>query len=186
MKHVGTVVAMGLTVVVVAGCRTATRIVEEPRVDLHMAESGNRGYLIGTPPPASEPWKTTRKMVETEIEVQGLPGSAGQVSRPPVGLREVAPPEVDFSESGAVSEEELGQTFDTYVVKKGDTLWSIAADPHVFGDATKWRKLYAANRQVLKSPDRLRAGMTLRVPRGGAAPAPSATQEPTGTTVYTK
>ena len=180
------VFGVSVLTVVAAGCRTATRIVEEPRVDLHMAESGNRGYLIGTPPPASEPWKTTRKMVETEIEVPGLPGSAGQVSRPPVGLRDVAPPEVDFSESGAVSEEELGQTFDTYVVKKGDTLWSIAADPSAFGDATKWRKLYAANRDVLKSPDRLRAGMTLRVPRGGAAPAPSATQEPTGTTVYTK
>lgn len=186
MKPVGTVIAMGLTVAMVTGCRTATRIVEEPRVDLQVVSSDNRGYLLGTPPPASEPWKTTRKMVETEIEVPSLPGSASQVSKPPVGLREVAPPEVDFSESGPASDQGLPQTFDTYVVKKGDTLWSIAADPHVFGDATKWRKLYAANHDVLKSPDRLRAGMTLRVPRGGAAPAPSASQEPAGKTVYTK
>lgn len=186
MARLQQVMAACLIAGITAGCRTATRMVEEPRVDLQVASSDNRGYLIGTPPPASEPWKTTRKMVETEIEVPSLPGSAGQVSRPPVGLREVAPPEVDFSESGPASDQGLPKTFDTYVVKKGDTLWSIAADPHVFGDAAKWRKLYAANHDVLKSPDRLRAGMKLRVPRGGAAPAPSASQEPTEKTVYTK
>ena len=184
--QVSRILGVSLIVIAAAGCRTATRVVEEPRVDLQMVEGDNRGYLIGTPPPASGPWQTTRKIVETEIEIPSMAGTAGQAPRPSVGLREVAPPEMDFSETGAVSEQEAGQTFDSYVVKKGDTLWSIAADPHVFGDAAKWRKLYAANQEILKSPDRLRAGMTLRVPRGGAAPAPSAGEEPAGTTVYTK
>lgn len=180
--------SLGVAVVcVAAGCRTATRIVEEPRVDLEVAGRGNRGYLLGTPPPVSEPRKTTRQIVETEIEVpRGLGRLAGPAPRQPVELKEVAPPEVDLSEPMAVPEQGLPQTFGTYVVKKGDTLWSIAADPAVFGDATKWRALYAANRDALKSPDQLRAGMTLRVPRGGSPPASGTGEEPTGTTVSTK
>ena len=58
-------------------------------------------------------------------------------------------------------------------MKEGDTLWSIAANPQVYGDATKWRRLAEANRDVLKSPDRLRAGLSLRIPRHGGPAAPS-------------
>lgn len=152
---------------VVAGCRTATRVVQEPRVDLELG-SGNRGYLLGTPPPAAGPRQTTREMIETEVEVPSF-SRPKRAATTPVGLEEVAPPEMDMGEEGLEDLEEVEQAYDTYVVKKGDTLWSIAADPAIFGDATKWRQLFAANRDVLKSPDRLRAGMTLRIPRGGLA-----------------
>ena len=55
-----------------AGCRTATKIVEVPRVDLEVSHAtGNRGYVVGTPPSA-EPWKTTRQMVRTDIEIPSL------------------------------------------------------------------------------------------------------------------
>ena len=36
-------------VLVISGCRTATRVTEVPRVDLELS-GGNRGYLVGTPP----------------------------------------------------------------------------------------------------------------------------------------
>jgi hypothetical protein len=51
-----------------SGCRTATRVIDEGRVDLEMPEGGNRGYLLGTPPPWEGPKSTVRKMVEMEIE----------------------------------------------------------------------------------------------------------------------
>jgi len=155
---------------VLGGCRTATRVVEEPRVDLEISESGNRGYLVGTPPPVAERTKTTRRFAETEVEVPGLllraaPGPA------PVGLGEIAPPEVDWVGS--------------YVVKKGDSLWSIAADPKVLGHGTKWRRLYEANRDVLKNPNQLRAGMTLRIPDVGSRSV-NHDSSGEGTTTYTK
>ena len=52
------------------------------------------------------------------------------------------------------------------MVQKGDTLWSIPAKPEMYGKATHWRRLFDANRDLLKSPDRLKVGMTLQVPRG--------------------
>ena len=164
-------IARGLAVAaLLGGCRTATRTVEMPRVDLDVS-GGNRGYLVGTPSPSSGPAKTTREMVETEIELpstsRAKPGAGG-----PVGLGEIAPPEVDLAEETAAGVEP-SQTDDTYIVKEGDTLWSIAANPQVYGDATKWRRLAEANRDVLKSPDRLRAGLSLRIPRHGGTAAPS-------------
>lgn len=56
-------------------------------------------------------------------------------------------------------------------VGAGDTLYRIAE--RTLGDGNRWRELYEANRDTLKSPDLLRAGMTLRIP-GRAAPSTAA------------
>ena len=62
---------------------------------------------------------------------------------------------------------------DTYIVQPRDSLWSIAKKPEIYGSATQWRRLFNANRELLKgNPNGLRVGMTLQVPRGvGAAQA---------------
>ncbi|MBI4491602.1 MAG: LysM peptidoglycan-binding domain-containing protein [Chloroflexi bacterium] len=52
---------------------------------------------------------------------------------------------------------------DTYVVAAGDTLSGIAA--RIYGDASQYRRLYEANRDQLSSPDQLKPGQRLRVPR---------------------
>jgi nucleoid-associated protein YgaU len=50
-----------------------------------------------------------------------------------------------------------------YVVQPGDTLRSIAQDR--YSDAGQWPRIYDANREVIGAdPDRLRAGMRLRIP----------------------
>lgn len=176
---------VSLILMTAAGCRSATQVVRVPRVDLE--RGGNQGFLMGTPPP-SEPQKTTREMVETTVEVPSwYKPTQGRVGIGPTGqveLGEVAPPEVDLSEEGRLemtpvpSESDMASS-QTYVTKPGDTLWSIAAQSSVFGDATKWRRLYEANRDILKSPDQLRAGMTLRIPR--ASQETQQTTEPAGT-----
>ena|SRR3989338_7387072 len=153
------------------GCRTATQVTEVPRVDLQL-EGGNRGFLLGTPPPAREA-KTTRQMVETTIEVPSFyktkqPASTGSVE-------DLAPPETEpYSEDGASREGASTKSngpavFDVYVVQKGESLWSIAEKKEIYGKATQWRKIFDANRDLLKSPNRIRAGMRLKIPRGADA-----------------
>ena len=50
----------------------------------------------------------------------------------------------------------------TYTVAKGDTLSKIAKQH--YGDANKWKKIYDANRDILKDPDRIFPGQVLKIP----------------------
>jgi nucleoid-associated protein YgaU len=50
----------------------------------------------------------------------------------------------------------------TYLVVPGDNLWKIAK--REYGDANWWYELFIANRRLVKSPDLVHAGMTLRLP----------------------
>lgn len=148
------------------GCRTATQVTEVPRVDQQL-EGGNRGYLVGTPP-ASADLKPTRQMVSTDIEVPSF--YRPKMSRTPVSLDGLAPPETERPEAGANAPGQMAPgTYDTYVVQQGDSLWSIAAKPEIYGRASRWRLLYDANRDQLKGPGKLKAGMTLNIPRGAQA-----------------
>jgi nucleoid-associated protein YgaU len=49
-----------------------------------------------------------------------------------------------------------------YTVKKGDTLWAIAK-AH-YGEGSKYNAIFEANRPMLKDPDKIYPGQTLRVP----------------------
>lgn len=50
----------------------------------------------------------------------------------------------------------------TYVVVAGDSLSKIAT--REFGDAQEWRRIYEANRDIIKDPDLIYPGQTLRLP----------------------
>lgn len=49
-----------------------------------------------------------------------------------------------------------------YVIKKGDTLWGIAKE--FYGDGTKHELIFAANREVIKDPDKIFPGQKIRIP----------------------
>ncbi len=51
----------------------------------------------------------------------------------------------------------------TYLVKKGDTLYGIARN--VLSDEKRWRAIYNENRHILSAPGDLREGMALRLPQ---------------------
>jgi len=50
----------------------------------------------------------------------------------------------------------------SYTIRSGDNLTEIAE--RTLGDGGRWRDVYEANRDKLKSPDRLEVGQTLRIP----------------------
>lgn len=52
--------------------------------------------------------------------------------------------------------------FKTYVVQKGDSLSKIAK--HEYGNANAWRKIFEANQDIIKNPDLIHPGQTLKIP----------------------
>ena len=84
-------------------------------------------------------------------------------------------PKADFSnvQSGSSSAPEPTQTppaqaASTYTVKSGDSLSAIAK--REYGDAGQWRRIFEANRDLIKNPDLIHPGQELKIPpREGAA-----------------
>jgi nucleoid-associated protein YgaU len=51
----------------------------------------------------------------------------------------------------------------TYTVKSGDTLSKIAKD--FYGDASKYKKIFEANKDILKDPNMIKVGQVLKIPK---------------------
>jgi nucleoid-associated protein YgaU len=51
----------------------------------------------------------------------------------------------------------------TYTVVAGDSLSKIAKK--VYGDARKWTVIFEANKGVIKNPDLIHPGQTLKIPK---------------------
>jgi nucleoid-associated protein YgaU len=50
----------------------------------------------------------------------------------------------------------------TYTVKPGDSLSKISKE--LYGDANEYIKIFAANRDVLRDPNKISPGQTLKIP----------------------
>jgi len=59
-------------------------------------------------------------------------------------------------------EVQVGQGGRSYTVKAGDTLSKIAKEQ--YGDASQWKKIQAANADLIRDPDKIQPGWTLRIP----------------------
>ncbi|MBU0758870.1 MAG: LysM peptidoglycan-binding domain-containing protein [Candidatus Omnitrophica bacterium] len=119
-------------------------------------EYGNRGYL------------QTKTVSEKDLKpVEGRKSSGG-------ALLKSSEPQVIYQKGGAVQgkyKQEKGEgtivaikqaEAGTYVVEKGDTLQKISQK--MYGTTKRWKKIYEANKEVLKSPDMIRAGQKLVIP----------------------
>ena len=51
-----------------------------------------------------------------------------------------------------------------YQVRKGDSLWKIAANKAVYGNPYLWQKLWTANRDIIRKPNKIYPGQLLIVP----------------------
>ena len=64
------------------------------------------------------------------------------------------------SPSGAASAN--APTARMYIVQSGDSLSKIAKK--FYGDAASWKKIFEANRDVVKNPDLIQPGWKLQIP----------------------
>ena len=158
-----------------SGCLTRTYTVVKDRVDQDIP--GNQGFVSGGVPADYQqaPKKfTTRKTRVVEVEF-GKPSEIEKTASEPktevvpeqIESRQARPLEVTDSPlefepalSEAAQSKELPET---YVVQKNDTLQKIAQ--HFYGTTKKWTKIYEANKEKLKTPDRIRPGQTLKIPK---------------------
>lgn len=54
-------------------------------------------------------------------------------------------------------------TYKNYKIKRGDTLTKIAKNK--LGNANKWRSIWAANKSKIKNPNKLKVGVTIKIPK---------------------
>jgi nucleoid-associated protein YgaU len=98
---------------------------------------GNRGYVVGMPPAGAEP--------PVEAQITPLPPA-------PPAIVDTEPPKIETPEKPT-----------KYVVKKGDSLWRIAGK--VYGNPLKWPRIYRANKDQIKNPNRIYPNMVLIIPQ---------------------
>ena len=51
---------------------------------------------------------------------------------------------------------------DSHTVLRGESLWLIAKK--YYGDGSKWRQIYEANKNTISDPNRIREGMNIIIP----------------------
>jgi len=151
---------------VLSGCVARTYNLTRDRVDQDLSSSsGNRGYLMGTAPQPEER-KTTRTTRVFEIEL----GAAKKYDTKCPATTPLADTRAtSYAEEPAMFQEAqfdepatVSSNFEKYTVAKNDTLQKISKK--FYGTTKKWPKIYAANKDVLSSPDKLYAGQTLNIP----------------------
>ncbi|MDP2941894.1 MAG: LysM peptidoglycan-binding domain-containing protein [Candidatus Omnitrophota bacterium] len=170
MKRLFVFLAVATFVAALAGCSVNTKLIERERVD--QGVSGNRGYLQGTPPPSVSGGgerKTTRKYYEVQVE---FPSVTEESRVPKKATQEKPAPSSGVNYGTSVTEEDTRVTtveieekeeFTNYTVQKSDTLQKISMK--FFGTTKKWKRIFDANKDVLRTPDRVRPGMVLKIPR---------------------
>ncbi|MEK6567356.1 MAG: LysM peptidoglycan-binding domain-containing protein [Candidatus Omnitrophota bacterium] len=172
------------------GCLIRTYTVTKDRPDQEV--SGNQGFLSGQAPANyQQPKKFTQRRYKFfEVELQS-PLKIEHLKEPPKSPEEntdTAPqamsqdigevlqegfepktqstiidmPEAETSSAPLTAKSNLPGT---YIVKNGDTLQKISARPEIYGTHKQWVKIYKANQDRLKAPDRIKPGQELIIPR---------------------
>jgi nucleoid-associated protein YgaU len=71
----------------------------------------------------------------------------------------------DFSDVQSGASSTAPATQGIYEVKKGDSLSKIAKAQ--YGDAKAWKRIFEANQDILKDPDKIYPGQKLKIPQKG-------------------
>jgi LysM repeat protein len=148
-----------------SGCVARTYELTRDRVDQDLSSSaGNRGYIMGKAPAPQErkPDRTTRVF---EIEL----GSAKKSSAKCPAITPLAtnaateePAMAQETQAQEAQDENTNLSFEKYTVRKNDTLQKISQK--FYGTTKRWMKIYEANKDVLKGPNKLYPGQTLNIP----------------------
>ncbi|MBP7216917.1 MAG: LysM peptidoglycan-binding domain-containing protein [Candidatus Omnitrophica bacterium] len=158
-----------VSVSALTGCTVRTYPLTRDRIDQDLT-AGNRGFVQGTPSLEEKERKTTRQTRVFEIEL-GRPlklqacadGSAACADASSAsGMQQSSSAMLEDSSAGEVS----AVRYEQYTVAKGDTLQKISNK--FFGTTKKWQKIYNANQDILKGPDKLYPGQVINIPVDGS------------------
>ena len=153
------------------GFQARAYVDDRPRVDQKM-DDGNYGYFSGTPAHEDRSgMKTTRKIYVLEFskEVEGEEDVIAEVedtitSPAPIHKRPRAEHQPlvipDFGDAAVDGHKD--PSFIDYEVKKDDTLQKISKK--FYDNYSKWPRIFDANKDMMKDPNRLKPGMVIRVP----------------------
>lgn len=124
------------------------------------SQEGNKGYIQ-----RKDVFEERRAPVRTQSSglTQGaLPLYSG---KPQVIYQKPAVDTLKKEGAGEIRESagKEGAVHETYTVEKGDTLQKISKK--FYGTTRQWKKIYEANKELLKSPDTIRPGQTLNIPQ---------------------
>jgi nucleoid-associated protein YgaU len=155
-------------VFILSGCVVRTYSLTRDRIDQDLS-GGNRGYLKGEAPTAEErkPTRTTRVV---EIELRSPLKFEGK-SKQKFPEKAEEPEDLGnrgYITQGAVSEivepkaSAVTAGYEKYTVQKSDTLQKISRK--FYGTTKKWNKIYEANQDVLKGPDKIYPGQVINIP----------------------
>lgn len=155
-----------IAVVFSSGCtHVRTYTVEKERVDQDLTQ-GNAGYLSGVSKhsQATSERRLTRKTYVTEIEIGGPVQKKKKVVKEAKKVIEVKKIEnVEPVVSQAVPQADAAVLMTIYTVERNDTLQKISQK--VYGTMNKWKVIFEANKDKLKTPDRIYAGQVLNIPQ---------------------
>lgn len=148
-----------------SGCVARTYNLTRGRVDQDLSSSsGNRGYITGQAPEASER-TATRTVRVFEIELgKTKKTNAGCPAATPLAISTEEPA---LTQGQGEQSENITENFEQYTVEKNDTLQKISKK--FYGTTKKWAKIYEANKDVLRGPDKLYPGQTLKIPSASGA-----------------
>ena len=125
----------------------------------------------GTSPEPKER-KTTRTTRVFELEFG--PKNKTKTSFPaatPLATGSIDEPKMVQETQPETQTEEANLSFEKYTVAKNDTLQKISNK--FYGTTKRWMKIYEANKDVLRGPDKLYAGQVLSIPSGPKVSAKS-------------
>ena len=170
MKKLYAISLLSVLVFVLSGCVVRTYSITKDRVDQDLA-TGNRGYLKGQAPSMGMERKTTRTTQVVEVE---LHSPVKFEKSPKMKLVQIKPIETgkDRSQEGnrgyivqSITPEiakAQAVAFEKYTVQKNDTLQKISKK--FYGTTKKWKKIFDANQDVLKSPNKVYPGQVINIP----------------------
>jgi tetratricopeptide (TPR) repeat protein len=114
------------------------------------------GPMISLPAPVPDATPTVADdSPVTYAPIEAAPAEPQRVERTPVSTGVRSPPTKPSASASAGP----GRR---HVVGKGDTLFSLAQK--YYGNRSRWREIYEANRNLLPSENSLRLGMEIRIP----------------------
>jgi nucleoid-associated protein YgaU len=154
------------SVLTLSGCVVRTYSVTKDRIDQNLS-AGNRGYLQGQAPSVNDTERRgsrTTHVVEIEL---GSSVKSAKASKPKTQEETGLAQREQGISTGYVMSSETPQTlespaFEQYTVEKNDTLQKISKK--FYGTTKRWTKIYEANKDILKGPDRVYPGQVLNIP----------------------